>query len=103
EVAVPPANRSPGAPQSPKIKKKKKEKHELILSYLEAIPSRPAPVPTTFSPQLNIKCGPLLRYTGLRRDGTFSENCTAKEERETWRGSVMIVTTDVLSDYYPPQ
>ncbi|CAZ84450.1 unnamed protein product [Tuber melanosporum] len=57
---------------------------------------------TTFSPQLNIKCGPLLRYTGLRRDGTYSENCTAKEERETWRGSIMIVTTDDLSDYSPP-
>ncbi|RPA96163.1 hypothetical protein L873DRAFT_1695539 [Choiromyces venosus 120613-1] len=59
-------------------------------------------VPTSFTPQLNIKCGPLLRYTGLRRDGTSSENCTAKEERETWRGSIMIVTTDNLSDYSPP-
>ncbi|PWW78854.1 hypothetical protein C7212DRAFT_349410 [Tuber magnatum] len=59
-------------------------------------------VPTSFSPQLNIKCGPLLRYTGLRRDGTFSENCTAREERETWRGSIMIVTADDLSDYSPP-
>lgn len=90
-------------PRAPLIlQKQTKKKHELILSYLEAISSRLVLVPTSFTPQLNIKCGPLLRYTGLRRDGTFSENCTAKEERETWRGSVMIVTTDDLSDYSPP-
>lgn len=90
-------------PHTPHIPQTKEEKeHELILSYLEAVPRRPAPVPTSFSPPLNIKCGPLLRYTGLRRDGTSSENSTAKEERETWRGSIMIVTTDNMSDYSPP-
>lgn len=90
------------ARSSPYAARQTKQEHELILSYLEAISSCPILVPESFSPQLNIKCGPLLRYTGLRGDGTFSENCTAKEERETWRGSVMIVTTDDLSDYSRP-
>ncbi|KAF2482339.1 hypothetical protein BDY17DRAFT_251872, partial [Neohortaea acidophila] len=36
-----------------------------------------------------LKCGPLLRYTGIRREG----------EREIWRGSIMIVTEDEQSDY----
>lgn len=32
----------------------------------------------------------------MRRDGS---GVTAEEERETWRGSIMIVTTDISSDY----
>jgi len=45
-----------------------------------------------FRPQLLLKCGPLLRYTGMRSgDG----------EREVWRGSIMIVTHDDKSDYSP--
>lgn len=49
---------------------------------------------TSFNPPLYLKCGPLLRYTGLRKD----QSRTGKE-REVWRGSVMIVTTDAESSY----
>ncbi|KAF2035889.1 hypothetical protein EK21DRAFT_106726 [Setomelanomma holmii] len=52
---------------------------------------------TSFSPPLYLKCGPLLRYTGLRRD----TNRPGKE-REIWRGSVMIVTVDAESSYTKP-
>ncbi|KAL6711906.1 hypothetical protein ACN47E_002949 [Coniothyrium glycines] len=54
-------------------------------------------VPTTFSPPIFLKCGPLLRYTGMRRDRS-----SAGKEREIWRGSVMIVTTDAMSSYSKP-
>ncbi|KAF9699682.1 hypothetical protein EKO04_002598 [Ascochyta lentis] len=52
---------------------------------------------TSFNPPLYLKCGPLLRYTGLRTDQT-----RAGKEREIWRGSVMIVTTDSESSYQRP-
>lgn len=52
---------------------------------------------TSFSPPLLLKCGPLLRYTGLRRDTS-----RAGKEKEIWRGSVMIVTTDAESSYSKP-
>ena len=53
--------------------------------------------PTTFNPQLYMKCGPLLRYTGLRRDRSKTG-----QDREIWRGSVMIVTIDAQSSYSTP-
>ncbi|KAF2001288.1 hypothetical protein P154DRAFT_619607 [Amniculicola lignicola CBS 123094] len=53
--------------------------------------------PTSFNPPLYLKCGPLLRYTGLRRD----KGRTGRE-REVWRGSVMIVTEDDQSSYQKP-
>jgi hypothetical protein len=49
---------------------------------------------TSFSPPLYLKCGPLLRYTGLRRDKS-----RPGKEKEIWRGSVMIVTVDAESSY----
>jgi len=52
---------------------------------------------TSFSPPLYLKCGPLLRYTGLRRD-----NARTGKEKEIWRGSVMIVTIDAESSYTKP-
>lgn len=56
------------------------------------------PLPqTSFNPPLYLKCGPLLRYTGLRKDQS-----RAGKEREIWRGSVMIVTTDSESSYQRP-
>ncbi|KAH8144723.1 uncharacterized protein LAJ45_11224 [Morchella importuna] len=78
---------------------KEEKKDELIFSFIAAIKRRATPAPTTYSPPLHVKCGPLLRYTGLRRDGKQSNESSAKDERETWRGSVMIVTTDDQSDY----
>jgi len=56
----------------------------------------PPTTQTTFNPPLHLKCGPLLRYTGLRRDKSN------EKDREIWRGSVMIVTTDVQSSYQKP-
>ena len=45
-----------------------------------------------FNPPLFLKCGPLLRYTGIRREQSGGS------ERATWRGSVMIVTDDAQSE-----
>jgi hypothetical protein len=58
---------------------------------------------TAFEPPLLLKCGPLLRYTGLRRDKLEepSGETSSAVERETWRGSVMIVTVDTDSTYVP--
>ena len=69
-------------------------------SYTEPTYDGYADVPTvqtSFNPPLHLKCGPLLRYTGLRKDKT-----RGGREREIWRGSVMIVTTDVQSSYQKP-
>lgn len=52
---------------------------------------------TSFNPPLYLKCGPLLRYTGLRKDTS-----RPGREREVWRGSVMIVTLDEQSSYQKP-
>jgi hypothetical protein len=52
---------------------------------------------TSFNPPLYLKCGPLLRYTGLRRDKS-----KVGKNREIWRGSVMIVTVDEQSSYQKP-
>lgn len=54
-----------------------------------------------FKPPLYLKCGPLLRYTGMRRGRTGSQSgqTNSSIDRETWRGSVMIVTHDSQSSY----
>lgn len=57
----------------------------------------PPTTQTTFNPPLYLKCGPLLRYTGLRKD----KGRTGRD-REIWRGSVMIVTVDEQSSYQKP-
>lgn len=56
----------------------------------------------SFDPPLYLKCGPLLRYTGLKRDKLHAPRIrghSPSSERESWRGSVMIVTVDSDSDY----
>ena len=75
---------------------------ELTLS-MRSVRIRPAPALATFNPQLYLKCGPLLRYTGLKRDRlhTQTRSGPSSSERETWRGSVMIVTADADSSYDP--
>jgi hypothetical protein len=52
---------------------------------------------SSFNPPLYLKCGPLLRYTGLRLDKS-----RPGKEKEIWRGSVMIVTVDAESSYSKP-
>ena len=51
-----------------------------------------------FKPKLFLRCGPLLRYTGMKRSKPENGNPT----RESWRGSVMIVTQDSHSSYDTP-
>ncbi|KAI5273272.1 hypothetical protein E4T47_03448 [Aureobasidium subglaciale] len=53
----------------------------------------------TFNPPLYLKCGPLLRYTGLRQERVMQASRTSVSELEIWRGSVMIVTQDEHSSY----
>jgi hypothetical protein len=45
---------------------------------------------TSFKPPLYVKCGPLLRYCGIRDE---------QPNKEIWRGSVMVVTQDSESSY----
>lgn len=51
-----------------------------------------------FKPKLFLRCGPLLRYTGMK--SSKAEN--GGSVREFWRGSVMIVTQDSHSLYDTP-
>lgn len=53
-----------------------------------------------FNPLLFLKCGPLLRYLGIRK--TTVDGPQGQTEQEVWRGSVMIVTTDSLSSLETP-
>lgn len=75
-----------------------------LTRSMRSIRIRAAPPTASFNPPLYLKCGPLLRYTGLKREtlpnsgGISSKTST---ERETWRGSVMIVTVDADSTYNP--
>ncbi|MCJ1389327.1 hypothetical protein MMC18_002183 [Xylographa bjoerkii] len=76
---------------------------KLLTRSMRSIRVRVPAVPTTFDPPLYLKCGPLLRYTGLKRDKlerAGSRNASVMEH-ETWRGSVMIVTVDSESTYSP--
>ncbi|KAI9843404.1 MAG: hypothetical protein M1837_006430 [Sclerophora amabilis] len=61
--------------------------------------------PTTFRPTLYLKCGPLLRCLGVRRESVSSNRAHRRasftSEREVWRGSVLIVTVDSESTYEP--
>ncbi|KAI9727881.1 MAG: hypothetical protein M1828_005286 [Chrysothrix sp. TS-e1954] len=54
---------------------------------------------TVFQPPLTLKCGPLLRYTGLRGGSRASES---HEPQSFWRGSIMIVTDDTTSSPRAP-
>ncbi|GFF22822.1 uncharacterized protein YGR266W [Aspergillus lentulus] len=54
----------------------------------------------SFQPPIFLKCGPLLRYTGLKRVSIDGPN--GPFDKETWRGSIMIVTKDSRSSYEPP-
>ncbi len=67
---------------------------ELIMAMRD-IRVRTVPDSTTFKPPLYLKCGPLLRYTGLRQESGTQTARSGKPttSREMWRGSVMIVTT----------
>ncbi|KAK1755081.1 hypothetical protein QBC47DRAFT_345294 [Echria macrotheca] len=57
--------------------------------------------PTRFKPPLYLKCGPLLRYCGIRNERVPSRLARNGDvvDKEIWRGTVMIVTTDADSSY----
>ncbi|TPX17171.1 uncharacterized protein E0L32_003289 [Thyridium curvatum] len=57
--------------------------------------------PTRFKPPLYLKCGPLLRFCGIRHERVASRTNRngIVTERDIWRGSVMIVTQDSESSY----
>ncbi|KAL4881616.1 hypothetical protein BJY04DRAFT_227711 [Aspergillus karnatakaensis] len=52
-----------------------------------------------FQPLIFLRCGPLLRYAGLKSVKIDGPN--GPTVRETWRGSILIVTKDSLSSYEP--
>ena len=74
-----------------------------LTRSMRSIRLRPVPNLADFSPPLFLKCGPLLRYTGmnLERLHTQARSGPQNSERETWRGSVLIVTSDIDSKYDP--
>ena len=75
-----------------------------LTQSMRSIRIRAAPELTTFDPPLYLRSGPLLRYTGLKRDRREMKARSggmASVERETWRGTVMIVTADADSSYDP--
>ena len=74
-----------------------------LTKSMRSIRTRLVPALATFSPPLYLKCGPLLRYTGMKRDKLENQGREGPQssERQTWRGSVMIVTADVDSNYDP--
>lgn len=56
--------------------------------------------PTKFRPALHLKCGPLLRYCGLRNERSAARSrAGVSSDKQIWRGSVMIVTEDSESSY----
>ncbi|KAI1099947.1 hypothetical protein F4804DRAFT_63867 [Jackrogersella minutella] len=59
---------------------------------------------TRFKPALYLKCGPLLRYSGMRHEKPLARanRDDPSLEKEIWRGSIMIVTQDSESSYDIP-
>ena len=58
---------------------------------------------TFFSPPLYLKCGPLLRFTGIyRQTRSSTSRAIGRMDKEIWRGSVLIVTADSKSSYETP-
>lgn len=75
-----------------------------LTRSMRSVCVRIGPSPASFNPPLYLKCGPLLRYTGLKRDrlqDSRGPDAQPIGEREMWRGSVMIVTIDAESTYNP--
>lgn len=52
-----------------------------------------------FNPPLFLRCGPLLRYTGMNRTRQDTSTSSSTPDHVVWRGSVMIVTLDMHSSY----
>ena len=57
---------------------------------------------TFFNPPLYLKSGPLLRFTGIRKDQVTRPASRTRPAKELWTGSIMIVTVDSKSKYDRP-
>ena len=55
--------------------------------------------PPQFNPPLFLRCGPLLRYTGLTSGRPGTSDTAAGSDEVIWKGTVMIVTHDSRSSY----
>lgn len=80
------------------------EEQKLTRVATRLIRMRETTAPTAFKPPLYLKCGPLLRYCGIRKErqaagAPSSSRQASQPDREVWRGSVMIVTSDAASSY----
>ncbi|KAJ5172986.1 hypothetical protein N7492_005579 [Penicillium capsulatum] len=53
-----------------------------------------------FQPKLFLRCGPLLRYTGIKK--VQNDGPHGSVEKSIWRGSILIVTKDSRSSYERP-
>ncbi|KAL5044778.1 hypothetical protein BDW71DRAFT_185385 [Aspergillus fruticulosus] len=65
-------------------------------------PNSPVQKPAShkrFHPLIFLKCGPLLRYAGIKRVKIDGPN--GPSDKETWRGTILIVTKDSISSYEP--
>jgi hypothetical protein len=54
-----------------------------------------------FQPPLYLKCGPLLRFTGIYRKPRKDEPWS-RDGMKIWEGSVMVATVDAMSTYMKP-
>lgn len=91
-----PANAASDAAWWEKDQKSRRASENAKPSPRAAIPQFDGPYEERangFEPRLFLKCGPLLRYTGMRREAARDGG-----EKEVWRGSVMILTEDDNSD-----
>ncbi|KIW01007.1 uncharacterized protein PV09_07524 [Verruconis gallopava] len=77
------------AAKQPVTTNRRAETHQ--TSYQQPQPGQQ----TYFQPQLYLKCGPLLRFTGLRKS-------SQTPNKDVWTGSIMIVTLDSKSRYDTP-
>lgn len=86
---------------SPRRPRQFSENTLLIRAVRMAIRVPEPIVPSRFKPPLYLKCGPLLRYCGIRNERVANRSTRSGPavERELWRGTIMIVTADADSSY----
>ncbi|RAL17152.1 uncharacterized protein BO97DRAFT_380290 [Aspergillus homomorphus CBS 101889] len=71
----------------------------LPSDFPQGTPTQKSTGSKRFQPPIFLKCGPLLRYGGLKRIRIDGPN--GPFNKETWRGSILIVTQDSRSSYEP--
>ncbi|KAF9891997.1 hypothetical protein FE257_002961 [Aspergillus nanangensis] len=77
----------------------RRKSRALPTNYQKKPPAQKLPGNKRFQPQIFLKCGPLLRYAGMKRVRIDGPN--GSFDKETWRGSILIVTKDSRSLYEP--